>query len=710
MCQRDKNESMKKKISGIIAINILPPIVFFALISAYTFLFFIPGLTHAAESGAGIERLTVTLLPYTLGLLGVTAVLFMFTAGRSLRTELSRERLKRSYDDMDDEFQTWVETTADGFIYIGDDGNQTADSVVLGILGCTAAEFSGLPPSEYIYRDVDGAELLDYLTRKDDDITGRYETRLVGSDGENREVLISASPINSSNMQGVILIVKDMSDQTRTGAVRLDVQREYSLVELQSALQYNYQTAGSMMIEPLLLDGDTPVRQAVEMMNGKHMNTFFVIDRKGVAEGIVTDQDIRQRIVSGEHEVGSPVRDIMSSPVVSAPVDIMFFEAFRLMRENSIRQLLIVNDDNRPIGLLTEKKLIEVQSTNAAAFSEELKRADTIEDMRDCYRRLVFSVRTLVQSGAKSAYIVNLVSNTAETITCKLIEKAFVKFGPPPCEFAFLVMGSEGRGEQTLLTDQDNGIVFADQPSGKNSLCMSYFLKIGAWVSDGLNRIGYAYCKGGVMASSPKWVKSLHDWKVQVNEWFGGESSDRLLDLNILFDFKRIYGNADLSRELRQEIWSAADRYPGFLRDVAAAVSVFKPPLTMFGRIQVKYTDEDYEVFDIKKALGPLTIYARTMALREKIELTSTTARLRELRERELITSAQLRDYEHAFDFLTQLRFRNQILAIEEGEELSNEIYLVDLSEVEIISLRRIFKQISNAQDSMRLALTGTLR
>ena len=701
---------MKRKLLSILTVNLLPPLIFFALISAYTFLIFIPGLEHAAESGEGTGHLLGTLFPYTAGMLVLIALLFIFVTVRGLRLEMSRERLKESATLLDEEFQSWVETTADGFIYIPDSGSISADDIVLEMLDYTPEEFAILAPEDFINTDVDGKELRGYITEGGTDITGRYETRLVSKDGQTSEVLVSASRIRTELMSGIILIVKNMSELARTAATRIDVQRDDSLIELQSALQYIYQSAGSMMVEVLTFDGETEIIEAVERMTAEHKNNFIVVDNAGYAEGIVTDQDLRQRVLAGGNSIHSKVREIMSSPVVTAPVNIMFFEAFRLMRDHSIRQLLITDESGIPVGLLTEKTLIEVQSTNTAAFSEELLKADTVDEMRDCYRRLVFSVRTLVQSGAKASYIVNLVSKTSEIITEKLIKSSFKKFGPPPCDFAFIVMGSEGRGEQTLFTDQDNGIIFSENNPERIEKYREYFLRLGKQVSDSLNYIGYSYCKGGVMASNRKWVKTGNEWRNQIHNWFAGEDPDRLLDLNILFDFKCVYGSYELAAGMRQSIWNAVESYPGFLRELAAAVSVFKPGLTVFGRIQTKYTDADDEVFDIKKALGPLIIYARTMALRERIEFTSTTARLRELKERGILNDKQCRNFENAFDFLTQLRFRDQVQTIEDGESMDNLIYIEDLSEVEIISLRRIFKQISSAQNNLRIALTGSMR
>ncbi len=700
---------MNKKIGRILAINFLPSLVYLGLLSSYIVFIFFPELENNAATGGVMPSLSVPFLPYTLGLTAA-AVIFIITAVRTAGIEISREKMKKSFELIDKEYQNWVETTADGFIYISNDGNVSTDNIVAEMLGYTVEELKSLKPSMIINRDTDGVELLENLERDDDEITGRYETRLVHRNGSFLEVVISASRINSGEFRGFILLIKDMSDNVRTHSVRIDIQREYAVVELQSALQYIYQNAGSMMVEPLLVNEKTEIINAVEKMNNRHVNTFIVIDENGFARGIVTDQDLRQRVLSGTSGIHSPVNQIMSSPVVTAAADIMFFEAFRLMRDNSIRQLLITDDDARPVGLLTEKKLIEVQSTNAAAFMEELMKAGTLEELRDCYIRLVFSVRTLVLSGSKAAYIINLVSKTSEVITHKLIEKGIVKYGPPSCRFTFLALGSEGRGEQTLLTDQDNAIIFDDVSDGSLEACRNYFLKLGSYISESLNYIGYTYCSGGVMASNPKWVKSKSEWHYQVVSWFAGESSERLLDLNILFDFKYIYGDRNLSRELRQIIWDAVNRYPGFLREVADAVSVFKPPLTALGRIQVKYTEKDDEVFDIKKALGPLIIYARTMALREKIEATSTAARLLEIKERELISEHQYRNYLQAFDFLTQLRFRDQVQTIEDGEELNNLIYIEDLTEVEILSIRRIFRQIASAQDRLRILLTGNIR
>jgi len=701
---------MKKRISRIISMNILPPLISLSLLTAYTMLFFIPELELISAEGGSAEQLLISLFPYTMGVLLLTAVIFIFSTIYSLRLELSREKIKKSYKFIDDQYQTFIEATADGFIFIPDQGRLQADRIVLEMIGCGSEELSGMKVEDLINSDTDGLELLGYINSSDSDITGRYETRLKNAGGDVLEVLISASRIDSENMNGFILIVKDMSDEVRTEALRIDVQREYSIIDLQSALQYIYQNVGSMMSDPLVFNEDEEIIKAVEKMNDEHKNTFVVVDSDGYVSGIVTDQDLRQRVISGEVGSSEPVSLIMSSPVVTVEPDILFFEAFRKMRENSIRQLVIADGEGKPAGILTEKKLIQIQSTNSAVLFEELKNAGTAAELRDSYLRLTFAVRTLVLSGARAVNIAAVVSKTAEMITQKLIELAFKKLGPPPCEFAYLAMGSEGRGEQTLLTDQDNGIIFRDVSAEKIEICRGYFLKLGKSVSDWLDYIGYSYCKGGVMASNAKWVCSESEWREQFWSWVSGTSSGKMLDVNIIFDFKCIYGDRKLSLSLRHDLWETINRFPSFLREMAATVSEFKPPLTIFGKIQVKKNEHDDEVFDIKKALGPLILYARTMALREKIEETSTTARLRILRDKKIISTDKFRSYEHAFEYLTLLRFRDQIQTIEDGEPLDNLIYIEDLLEVEIITLRKIFKQISRAQDDLRFTFTGSLR
>ena len=696
------------KTGRIFFINLIPSLLVTILFIIYIILLYGTEMNRSAGSGRPGEMRNIQM--FTMWILLSAAVIFIFTAVRNMRTELSREKIKNSFNIIDERFQNFIESTSDGFIYIDRNGVITADPVITSKLGYTEEEMSRLSPYSLINSEIDGEEILNHIRTASNEITGRYEARLVKKDGSLLEVLFSASRIDTGAMKGLVFIVKDMSEESRSDAARIDVQNEYSIIELQSALQYIYQNAGSMMDEPLIVSEDSSIISTVEKMNDQHKNTFVVVDEHGFASGIVTDQDLRMRIISGAVQACDSVRRIMSSPVVTAPVGIMFFEAFRLMRDRSIRQLVIVDDESMPVGILTEKKLLQVQSTNPAVLFEELKDAETAAQLRDCYQRLKYSVRTLILSGAKAVHISGVVSKTAEIITLKLIENSIAEYGPPPCRFAFLAMGSEGRGEQTLITDQDNAIIFSDASEDKLEEYREYFLKLGKNISDSLNYIGYKYCAGGVMASNPRWVRSESEWHNQFWEWVSGEGSSMLLDINIIFDFKRIYGDLRLSNAVRSGLWETANRFPSFIREMAAAVSEFKPPLTVFGNIKVKYTDTHDEVFDIKKALGPLIIYARTMSLRERISETSTLARLKALRERGVIPAQQYRNFVHAFEYLTLLRLREQIKAVEKGEAPDNYIHIDDLVEVEILTLRKIFKQIYSAQEELGRAFTAGLR
>lgn len=687
-----------KKSAGIIFKTTIPLLVYAALLASVL-------IYSACDNRPNIE--STKLIIIIILCLSSAALLFYFI--QTIRFRISGENMKEAVSVINRKYHDWFESAADGTIFIPDSGSMVADQVIMSMLGYSSDEFIKLNPADLFLADSSGQQLLEGLKNKNWGAS-RFETRLIKKGGETYEVVITVSGVNSGNLKGTVLIIKNINDSVKAEALRINIEKDQNLIEQQSALQYIYHRAGNMMVEPLLLNENTLISEAVSEMNRHKVNSFIVVNDTGFPSGIVTDQDLRQRVLSGVNHPKDEVRTIMSSPVVTAPVDIMFFEAFRLMRDNSIRQLLIVSDDQKPIGFLTEKKLIEVQSTNSAAYLAELINAETIEQLRICYRRLIPAVRTLVLSGSKAEYILSVIKRTSEIITEKVIKKGFIKLGPAPCRFTFLVMGSDGRGEQTLLTDQDNAIIFEDSDPEKVEKCRSYFLKLGKFISDSLNYIGYKYCSGNVMASNPKWVRTESEWRQQIFEWFGGESEDRMLEINILFDFKYAYGEKDFSRRLRQVIWQAADGYPGFLREIALAVSVFKPPMTILGRIQVKHDTNDDEFFDIKKALGPLTIYTRTLALREKIEAVSTIERLHLLNRKGVITDVQCKNYIQAFDYLTQLRFRSQVQSADKNEQMQNYIFIKDLSEIEIITIRRIFKQITSAQNRLRMLLTGSMR
>jgi CBS domain-containing protein len=280
--------------------------------------------------------------------------------------------------------------------------------------------------------------------------------------------------------------------------------------------------------------------------------------------------------------------------------------------------------------------------------------------------------------------------------------------GPPPVPFAFIAMGSQGRQEQTLLTDQDNGIIFAPPADSDREMVAEYFLNLGTQVCDGLNRCGFTFCRGKVMASNPRWCRSLPHWLAGFDEWIHKAEQQEIMDLSIFFDFRTIYGESELTYELRRHIKATLTDEQAFFHLFAQNALMFKPPFRLLGNIYLSggATEHAGEI-NLKDAMMPMVSFARLYALRHQIDQTHTLDRIDALTERNLIPSSSRDEITAAYDFLMQLRLQTQIAAIQAGRPPLNIIHPGKLGYIQQELLKQAFAQISAVQKKVSYDFLG---
>jgi CBS domain-containing protein len=295
-----------------------------------------------------------------------------------------------------------------------------------------------------------------------------------------------------------------------------------------------------------------------------------------------------------------------------------------------------------------------------------------------------------------------MLASVCDSATRRLIELAVEALGAPPVPFAFLGMGSQGRQEQTLLTDQDNGILFAAPPEAELSRVTDYFLQLGERVCNGLNQAGYTFCRGGVMASNPRWCRPLPGWISGFDDWVRKAEPQEIIDLSIFFDFRTVFGDADLTRQLRQAIYANLSEKPAFLTYFAQNALQFKPPIRLVGSIYLGggSTEHAGEI-NLKDAMMPIVAFARLYALQHRVEPAHTLERIEALSERKIILPSSRDEIVAAYDFLMQLRLQTQANALQTGSPPSNLIHPARLGNIQQELLKQAFAQIAAVQNKI---------
>lgn len=476
-------------------------------------------------------------------------------------------------------------------------------------------------------------------------------------------------------------------------------------------LQFFDQPVSTMFSRlPVTCEIHTPIQQAAAEMSRHHSSSILVRHRSGQVVGLVTDHDLRNKVIATGFDIRHPVSEIMSSPLKTIPAQSLVFEALIAMMNENVKHLAVTDAGGRVVGMITNRDLVNAQSRSPLFFIREILSAREPGDVLDKSGQLPRLIQGLMHSGAKAKNITRMITTVSDAILHRIVEYCLEQMGPPPCRFAFMVLGSEGRREQTLKTDQDNAIVFEDLPDGKGQAGVhDYFLKLGDRVCTLLDRAGYAFCKGEVMAKTPRWCQPLSVWKGYFKSWIHTAEAKDLLESSIFFDFRTGYGNSELVDELRRYLFDSLTGWSGFFRHLTENALHYKPPLGFFRNFVVESKGEHRNLLDLKGAMVPIVDIARIYALKNRIDETNTMERLARLHQAGVFPPETFNELDLAYGFLMQMRFSRQVTAvIEEKAPPDNYINPKKLSPVEQTMLKEVFKRIEKYQVQLSFEFTGS--
>ncbi len=453
---------------------------------------------------------------------------------------------------------------------------------------------------------------------------------------------------------------------------------------------------------------DTAIRKAATKMSHERCSSIFVKDKGGSVCGVVTDNDLRTKVIAAGRDTSDPVTVIMSTPLAVIPERATVFEALMAMMQKGIKHLAVTNAAEQVVGVITNQDLLKIQGQSPLILIKEINEAKSITEIIDKHEKLPGIIQGLINAGAKADNVTRLITTLSDAILKKVIEFTLQESTPPPVKFVFMILGSEGRKEQTLKTDQDNAIIFEDVPAEKLKETQAYFLKLGEKICRRLDRAGYDFCEGGIMAKNPEWCLTLSGWQHKFNEWIHTSDPEALLRSSIFFDFRGGYGEMGLIDELRRFLFNSLSGWSGFFRHLSENAIYFKPPIGFFRNFVVESKGEHKDAFDIKRAMMPIVDLARIYALKNRIAETNTLERLRLLYHAKALKWSELHDLEQAYGFLMQLRFVRQIAAIiDEKCPPDNYVKPKKLSPIEQTMLKEIFKRIEKFQTKLDFDFIG---
>jgi len=442
------------------------------------------------------------------------------------------------------------------------------------------------------------------------------------------------------------------------------------------------------------------IQEAAEIMANYSISSLILIDAQGLPTGIITDRDLRDKVVSKGKDCKDPVRDIMSIPHVRADVKEYCFEAILKMVKHNVHHLLIMQGDKLK-GILTNHDLMLIQGTSPLSVVKDIESQPTVDALIPVSKRINGIVGLLLGEGAKASSITRIITEINDRLVRKIIEIAEERFGEPPVPYCWIVFGSEGRKEQTFKTDQDNALIYADPASATEELAaQEYFRSFTQFVREGLLKCGFPPCPADFMATNPMWRQPLHVWRKYFTNWISTPTSEAVLNSVTFFDFRAVYGEAKLLDWLKDFTLSMAKDNKIFLGYLANMAIKNTPPIGFLKTFVVEKSGEHKDQLNLKiKGLAPLIDIVRLFALEKGLKETSTIERIQSLRDKHTIIKEYADELLHAFEFILLLRIQNQFELMKEGQDINNFINPNNLSNLEKRIAKETFQLISKIQD-----------
>lgn len=445
---------------------------------------------------------------------------------------------------------------------------------------------------------------------------------------------------------------------------------------------------------PVTCSPDTSVVDLARLMQ-KHNISGVIVSDDEIPQGVVTLRDLRNLVATAPETLQyKTVADIMHAGLITIQEQDYLFKAIFTMARHKIHRLVVTNAAGRITGLLTNTDLLRIQTRCPLYLSQEIETCENFEQLRAIGRRMTEMLEYAINTGADTHSLISLIAHFNDTLTMRVIALMDQLEGirlPEGC--AFLMLGSEGRGEQTLRTDQDSALVYADDMPLEQIPAMERF---ASRLVDALEYLGVPRCPGNTMAINPQWCHSLSDWKTILTQWINTPSPDNMVNFGMFQDMRAIYGDLSLQQALREHIIGITHQTALFFPYMARNIVRFKPPLGLFGQIKTDSDGEHKGTFDLKKGgVFTLTLGVSLVALERGIMGGNTWEKIERLRQQGSFATSDLDAVEDAFSFLLHLRLRSQFKALKEGSKPNNRIDPQLLSERERDLLKQAFKGVN---------------
>ncbi|MDC7827120.1 putative nucleotidyltransferase substrate binding domain-containing protein [Pseudomonas sp. BLCC-B13] len=514
---------------------------------------------------------------------------------------------------------------------------------------------------------------------------------LLGKDAFVR-LFAQSAPFRDFALRGVSSLLDQVNQQVQLRAAEnLGAQYSLDTTLRELALQ-----------QPVACSAVTPLRDAVRRMHEQHVGSIVIVDEGERPAGIFTLRDLRRVVADGE-SLEQPISALMTQRPFHLPPEASAFDAALAMTERHIAHVCLVEHE-RLVGVVSERDLFSLQRVDLVHLARTIRHAGRIETLVALRSDIRLLVERMLAHGASSTQITQLVTLLNDHTVCRVIELVLEELGDPGVPFSWLCFGSEGRREQTLHTDQDNGILFeADSPEQAEHM-RQRLLPVARRINQRLAECGFALCRGNIMAGNPELCLSRREWALRFAAFVREATPESLLASSIYFDLRVVWGDEQGCTQLRRQLLADVADNSLFQRLMAANALRHRPPLGRFRDFVVARKGAEKDTFDLKEeGLTPFVDGARLLALAHGVEDSSTLRRFAELVRLEVIDAQDGAAYEEAYHFIQQARLQLHQQQAAQDLPLSNRLDPDSLNHLDRRILRESFRQAQRLQASLAL-------
>lgn len=451
--------------------------------------------------------------------------------------------------------------------------------------------------------------------------------------------------------------------------------------------------------EPITCTPETPLREVLATMHKHSIGAMVAVDAERRPVGIFTLHDVLSRVALPGIDLERPLADVMTPHPYSMPPHAFAYEAALIMAKRGFRHIL-VTEFGQLTGLISEKDLFSLQRVGLRQIGSQIRNAQRLDALVGAAKDIRQLAHNMMAQGVAAEQLTQIISTLNDLLTSRVIELELQQSPAKDIEFCWMALGSEGRFEQTLNTDQDNGIIFCLKEGMDADALRAVMLPFARRVNEALAECGFPLCSGEVMASNPKWCLSLIEWKDTFANWIDHGAPMDLLHSTIFFDFRPLFGAGRLAEELRAWLRDAARQNKRFQHQLAINAMRNRPPL---GLVRDFVTGEGH-MLDLKlNGITPFVDAARILGLANGGHHTNTVGRLRELSQLGALREQDAEAYIEAFLFIQLLRLRLHHAQCEQGIPLTNKTDPDTLNNLDQRILKEAFRQARKLQTKLEL-------